>query len=109
MFKVNTTGQALAKSLIKLLDRYCLKKKIIDYVKYESSILNAMTNAFKFVVKCCETLGLEEIFQGIALAMLSLRLVNMSQQKINVQKFERSVHYFCQVRFVEMHNLAKEI
>jgi hypothetical protein len=54
----------------KLLLLNCLKKKIIAYVKFESFNLNAMTNAFKFVVTCCETLGLEEIFQGIALAML---------------------------------------
>lgn len=62
------------------------KKKIIAYVKYESSNLNAMTNAFKFVVKCCETLGLEENFQGITLAMLFLRLVSMPQQKIKCAK-----------------------
>jgi hypothetical protein len=45
------------------LDRYYKRKKIIVYVKDEGSNLNAMTNAFKFVV-CCEILGLEESFQG---------------------------------------------
>jgi len=45
------------------LDRYCERKEIITYVKDKGSNLNAMTNAFKFVV-CCETLGLEENFQG---------------------------------------------
>ncbi len=89
LFKVDTTWQALAKSLIKLLDQYCLKKKIIAYVKYENSNLNAMINAFKFVVKCCETVGLEENFQGIALTMLSLRLVSMPQQKIKCAKIWR--------------------
>jgi hypothetical protein len=49
--------------LNKLLDRYCKRKRIIAYVKDEGSNLNAMTNALKFVV-CCETLGLEESFQG---------------------------------------------
>jgi hypothetical protein len=60
---LETTQQALAKSLTKLLDRYCLRKKIIVYVKTKGSNLNAMTNAFKFVV-CCEILNLEESFQG---------------------------------------------
>jgi hypothetical protein len=49
--------------LTELLDRYCLKKKIIAYVKDEGSNLNTMINVLKFVV-CCETLGLEESFQG---------------------------------------------
>jgi hypothetical protein len=91
LFKVDTTRQAPTKSLIKLLDQYCLKKKIISYVKYEKTNLNAMTNAFKFVVKFCETLSLEEIFQGIALAMFSLRLVRVPQQKIKCAKFLKEV------------------
>ncbi len=41
---------ALTISLTKLLDRYCLRKKIIAYVKYEGSNLNAMTNVLKHVV-----------------------------------------------------------
>jgi hypothetical protein len=49
--------------LTKLFDQYCKRKKIIAYVKDEGSNLNAMTTTFKFVV-CCETLGLEESFQG---------------------------------------------
>jgi len=56
------TGQALARSLIELLDAYGLKNKIITYVKDEGSNLNTLTNALKFVVKC-ETLGLEKNFQ----------------------------------------------
>jgi len=91
LFKVDTTRQAPTKSLIKLLDQYCLKKKIISYVKYEKTNLNAMTNAFKFVVKFCETLSLEEIFQGIALAMFFLRLVRVPQQKIKCAKFLKEV------------------
>jgi hypothetical protein len=44
--------QALAKSLIKLLDKYGLRKKIITYIKDEGSNLNAMTGALKFVINC---------------------------------------------------------
>jgi len=58
-----STRQALAKNLIKLLDAYGLRNKIIAYVKDEGSNLNTLTNALKFVIKC-ETLGLEERFQG---------------------------------------------
>jgi hypothetical protein len=57
------TGQALARNLIELLDAYGLKNKIIAYVKDEGSNLNTLTNTLKSVVKC-ETLGLEESFQG---------------------------------------------
>jgi len=61
---VATTGQTLARNLIKLLDAYGLRNKIITYVKDEGSNLNTLTNALKFVVKY-ESLGLEESFQGI--------------------------------------------
>jgi len=64
LFKpVEITGQALVKNLIELLDAYGLKNKIVAYVKDEGSNLNTLTNALKYVVKC-ETLGLEESFQG---------------------------------------------
>ncbi len=55
--------QVLAKNLIKLLDAYGLRNKIITYVKDEGSNLNTLTNALKSIIKC-ETLGLEESFQG---------------------------------------------
>jgi hypothetical protein len=58
---IKTIGQVLAKSLIELLDKYGLRKKIIVYVKDEGSNLNAMTRALKFVVNC-EYFGLEESF-----------------------------------------------
>jgi hypothetical protein len=58
-----TIGQMLAKNLIELLDAYGLRNKIIAYVKDEGSNVNTLTNALKFVIKC-ETLGLEESFQG---------------------------------------------
>ncbi len=64
LFEITKTiGQALAKSLVKLLDKYGLRKNIISYVKNEGSILNAMTNVLKSIVNC-EPLGLEESFQG---------------------------------------------
>ncbi len=47
-----TTSQTLARSLIELLDKYGLRKKIIVYVKDESSNLNAMTTTLKVVVNC---------------------------------------------------------
>ncbi len=58
-----TMGQALAKILTKLLDKYGWRKKIIVYVKDEGSNFNAMIGALKFVVNC-ESLGIEESFQG---------------------------------------------
>ncbi len=52
---------ALAKQLTNPLNKYGLKNKIKTYVKDESSNLNTMTSALKFVIKC-EALGLEEYF-----------------------------------------------
>jgi hypothetical protein len=49
--------------LIKLLDKYSLKKKIITYVKNEGLKLNAMTIALKVVVNC-DFFGLEKNFRG---------------------------------------------
>ncbi len=43
---LDTTQQALARNLTKLLDQYSLRKQIIVYVKDEGSNLNGMTNAF---------------------------------------------------------------
>ncbi len=43
------------------MDKYGLRNKIKTYVKNESSNLNTMTSALKFVIKC-EALGLEENF-----------------------------------------------
>jgi hypothetical protein len=54
----NNIGQALAKNLTNLLDKYGLKKKIIVNVKDERSNFNAMTTILK-VVQNCESLGLK--------------------------------------------------
>jgi hypothetical protein len=58
---IETIGQALTRSLTKLLDKYGLKKKIIAYVKDEGSNLNAMITTLKVVVNF-ESFGLEESF-----------------------------------------------
>ncbi len=58
-----SSGQTLARSLIELLDKYGLRKKIIAYVKDEGLNLNAMIIALKVVVNY-ECLGLEESFKG---------------------------------------------
>jgi hypothetical protein len=64
LFKaIKTTGQTLAKSLTKLLDKYGLREKIIAYVKDEGSNLNAMTTTLKVVVNC-KSFGLKNNFQG---------------------------------------------
>jgi len=57
----NITSEALARTLIELLDKYGLRKKIIVYVKNEGSNLNAMIIALKAVVNC-ESFGLEKSF-----------------------------------------------
>jgi pyruvate dehydrogenase complex dehydrogenase (E1) component len=57
----STTSQALARSLIELLDKHGLRKKIIAYVKDEGSNFNVMTTVLKVVVNY-ESVGLEESF-----------------------------------------------
>jgi hypothetical protein len=53
----------MARNLIKLLNQYDLRRKLVAYVKDEGANLNAMTTALKSMVDC-EVLGLEESFQG---------------------------------------------
>jgi len=62
LFEVTeTTSQALARSLTKLLDKYGLRKKIIAYVKDEGSNFNAITITLKVFVNY-EYIGLEKCF-----------------------------------------------
>jgi hypothetical protein len=64
LFKpIDISGQALAKNLIKLLDNYALRRKIIAYVKDEGSNLNIMATTLKLIINC-DMLGLEENCQG---------------------------------------------
>jgi hypothetical protein len=60
---VETIRHVMIRNIIELLDAYGLRNKIITYVKDEGSNVNTLINALKFVVKC-ETLGLDESFQG---------------------------------------------
>jgi hypothetical protein len=78
-------GQTLAKNLIKFLDAYGLRNKIIAYVKDEGSNLYTLTltNALKFVVKC-EILG---FFKELLLVMFFRKHANMPQL---MTKFERT-------------------
>jgi hypothetical protein len=67
----------LARSLIELLDKHGLRKKIIAYVKDEGSNLNAMITALKAIVNC-EYLGLKESFKALALGMFFQKHVIMA-------------------------------
>ncbi len=60
---IETTRQILAKSLIDLLDKCGLRKKIIAYVKDERFNFNAMIVILKSIVSC-ESFVLEKSFQG---------------------------------------------
>jgi hypothetical protein len=60
---IETFGHALAWNLTDLLDKSSLKIKTITYVKDEGSNMNVMTSTLKFVVNC-ETIGLQESFNG---------------------------------------------
>jgi hypothetical protein len=65
LFKaIKTIDQTLASKLVKLLNQYGLRKKIIAYVKNKGSNLNIMTIALKSIVRC-QLLSLDEGFQGI--------------------------------------------
>jgi hypothetical protein len=48
----------MVRNLIKLLDQYDLRKKIVAFVKDEVANLNAMTTTLKYVVDC-EILDME--------------------------------------------------
>ncbi len=64
LFEANETiGQAMARNLTELLNKYDLRKKNVAYVKDEGANLNARKIILKFVVNC-EVLGMEENFQG---------------------------------------------
>jgi len=54
--------QPLVRSLINLLDKYGLRKKIIVYVKDEGFNINAMTITLKCIINY-QSLGLKENFQ----------------------------------------------
>jgi hypothetical protein len=47
-----TIGQTLTTNLIKLLNQYGLRKKMIAYVKDERSNLITMTTTLKSIMRC---------------------------------------------------------
>ncbi len=82
---IETTSQTLVRSLIKLLDKYGLRKKINAYVKDEGSNLNAMIIKLKIVVNY-ESIGLNRAFRALVLGMPFQKHVNMAlQRKMCVQ------------------------
>jgi len=70
-------GHALTQSLIDLLDKYGLKKKIIAYVTDARSNLNTMTNALNSIVSC-EYFGLEKCYWRTYFGHIFPKHVNMA-------------------------------
>lgn len=89
---LDTTWQALARNLTKLLDQYGLRKQIVVYVKYEGSNLNGMTNSFKFVM-CCEILNLQESFQGSCFGHDALKACQYVTPKKKMCNFVKEVSH----------------
>ncbi len=84
MFKaIKISCQTLVRSLIGLLDKYGLRKKIVAYVKDEGSDLNVMTTTLKPIVNC-ESFGLEESFKGIYFGHVFSKACQYGTTKENV-------------------------
>ncbi len=73
-----TTWQAMARNVTKLLYQYDLRKIIIACVKDEGENLNVTTTILKFRVNY-EVLGMEESSKALVLVMHFLKHVNMGQ------------------------------
>jgi hypothetical protein len=67
---------ALVTSLIYFLNKHGLRMKIMVYVKVDRSNRNAMTNALKSSMSC-ETLSLEQNFEGICLVHIHFCFINV--------------------------------
>jgi hypothetical protein len=80
-----TNGQALVRSITKLLDKYGLRKKIIAYVKDGGSNLNAMTIVL-YVVVNYESFGLEESFQSTCFGHVFSKACQYGTTRENVCK-----------------------
>jgi len=74
---IDTIGQTLVRSVIELLNKYGLRKKIIAYVKNEGSNLNAMIIALLVVVNC-GSIGLERVVKAFALGTPFQKHINMA-------------------------------
>ncbi len=83
------------------LNKYGLRKKIIAYVKYEGSNLNAMITVLKVVVNY-EFLGLKEKFQGTCFGHGFSKACQYGTVKQNVCKDSK----YASVKFVQ-ENLQK--
>ncbi len=99
-----TARQALAKSLIELLDKYGLMKKIIVYVKNEGYDFNAMTSVLKSIVNC-KSLGIEESFYGTCFGHVKSMSIWHYKGK-RMQKFEICFYQVYPNKFAEMHHLV---
>jgi hypothetical protein len=94
----------LAKNLIKLLDNYASRRKIIAYVKDEGSNINIMIIALKSIVSC-DVLGLEERFQGTCLGHAFCQYDTIEDTICK----DLCVNQNCPRRFAKMRNMAKKI
>jgi hypothetical protein len=93
----------LAKSLIGLLDKYGLKKKIVVYIKGEGSNFNAMTIAVKSIVNC-ESLRLKENFQGTCLGRFLISIWRYKEK--GLEKSKLCFYQIYQSIFAKMHHLT---
>ncbi len=93
----------MAKSLIGLLDKYGLKKKIDVYIKGEGSNFNAMTIALKSIVNC-ESLRLKESFQGACLGRFLISIWHYKEK--GLEKSRICFYQIYQSKFSKMHHLT---
>ncbi len=104
-----TTRQALAKSLIEILDKCGLMKNTIAYVSNEGSNFNATIGVLKFIVNC-ESLGIKENFQGICFWTCIFKSMSIWHCRgKNMQKFEICFYRVCPSIFASMHHLAEKV
>ncbi len=88
--------------MIKLLEKYNSKKKIILYVKDEGSNLNTMIIALKIVVSY-DILSLEETYQGTCFGHAFLKAYQYAMGPITLLGAARAPldHYFILKIFLE--------
>ncbi len=103
-----TTCQALARTLTKLLNKYGLQKKKFVYVKDEGSNFNAMFAKFKYVVSC-ESFGLKESLQGTCFGHFFKGMSIWNSRKKASQKIEICFYLIYARRLAKVHHLAQEV
>ncbi len=82
------------------------EKKIITYVKDDGSNLNAMIFVLKYII-CCETLGLQESFNGICFGHAFSKACQYAT--IDIKKSQVCFNQICTIKFAKMYNLALKI